>query len=92
VPIDVASGVARVHGTSTIAGSTATMDRLFRIVAEPGSDAALAAAVQMASTTPARALGLVGVGDLQPGYDANLVVLDGDLRVSAVMVHGDWVQ
>ncbi len=30
VPIDVVSGVARVHGTSTIAGSTATMDRLFR--------------------------------------------------------------
>jgi N-acetylglucosamine-6-phosphate deacetylase len=91
VPIDVASGVARVHGTSTIAGSTATMDRLFRTVAEPGSDAALAAAVQMTSTTPARTLGLERVGDLRPGYDANLVVLDGDLQVSAVMVHGGWV-
>ena len=32
VPIDVVAGVARVHGTSTIAGSTATMDRLFATV------------------------------------------------------------
>jgi N-acetylglucosamine-6-phosphate deacetylase len=90
VAIDVASGVARVHGTSTIAGSTATMDALFRTVAEPGSDAALLAAVQMTSTTPARALGLDGVGELRVGLDANLVVLGGDLQVSAVMVHGDW--
>jgi len=87
VPIDVVSGVARVHGTSTIAGSTATMDRLFRGVAP---DAGLAAAVQMTSATPARALGLERVGRLRPGYDANLVVLDRDLQVAAVMVRGDW--
>ena len=92
VPIDVVCGVARVHGTSTIAGSTATMDRLFRIVAGLGSDSdtALTAAVQMTSTTPARALGLDSVGNLRPGYDANLLVLDRDLRVTAVMVHGGW--
>ena len=88
VAIDVTWGVARVHGTSTIAGSTATMDALFRAVAGPGSDAALAAAVQMTSATPARALGLDGVGELRVGYDANLVVLDGDLQVNAVMVRG----
>ena len=92
VPIDVVSGVARVHGTSTIAGSTATMDRLFRTVAGLGSDSdtALTAAVQMTSTTPARALGLDGVGNLRPGYDANLVVLGRDLQVIAVMVNGGW--
>lgn len=92
VPIDVASGVARVRGTSTIAGSTATMDRLFRDVAAfgPDPDASLAGAVQMTSATPARALGLRGVGALRPGHAANLVVLDGDLRLTAVMAHGDW--
>ena len=36
VAIDVVSGVARVRGTSTIAGSTATMDRLFRNRARAG--------------------------------------------------------
>ncbi|GBG37124.1 N-acetylglucosamine-6-phosphate deacetylase [Mycobacterium montefiorense] len=92
IPIDVQSGIARVHATSTIAGSTATMDQLFRTVSRLGSDddAALAAAVQMTSTTPARALHLERVGALQVGYDANLVVLDRDLRVSAVMTQGAW--
>ena len=35
-PIDAASGVARVRGTSTIAGSTATMDQVFRGVLGSG--------------------------------------------------------
>ena len=87
VPIDVVSGVARVRGTSTIAGSTATMDRLFRSVA---AAAGLAAAVQMTAATPAGALGLDRVGSLRAGCDANLVVLDRDLQVAAVMVRGDW--
>ncbi|OBB98723.1 N-acetylglucosamine-6-phosphate deacetylase [Mycobacterium sp. 852002-40037_SCH5390672] len=87
VRIDVVSGVARVHATSTIAGSTTTMDRLFR-TAE--ADAGLAAAVQTTATTPARALGLERVGALRTGYDANLVVLEPDRQVSAVMVRGDW--
>jgi N-acetylglucosamine-6-phosphate deacetylase len=92
VPIDVMSGVARVRGTSTIAGSTATMDQLFRGIVGlwPDSDAALIAAVQMTSATPARALGLVRVGALRAGHDANLVVLERDLWVSAVMVGGRW--
>src|SRR5271168_4108922 len=51
VTIDIVSGVARVRGTSTIAGSTATMDQLFRTVA--GFETGLAAAVQMTSATPA---------------------------------------
>jgi N-acetylglucosamine-6-phosphate deacetylase len=68
------------------------MDRLFRTVSELGSDsdAALAAAVQMTSATPARALGLERVGSLRAGYDANLVVLNRKLQVNAVMVHGGW--
>jgi N-acetylglucosamine-6-phosphate deacetylase len=92
VQIDVESGVARVHATSTIAGSTATMDQLFRTVSRLGSDAdaALVAAAQMTSATPARALGLQRLGALQPGYDADLVVLDRELRVAAVLSQGAW--
>ncbi|MBW0016258.1 MAG: N-acetylglucosamine-6-phosphate deacetylase [Mycobacterium sp.] len=91
VRVDVISGVPRVDGTSTIAGSTATMDVLFRALAGDGSDAALAAAAQMTATTPARALRLERVGSLKEGYAANLVVLDGDLRVTGVMARGGWV-
>lgn len=87
VPVVVAGGLATVRGTSTIAGSLATMDQLFRAVAD---GAGLAAAVQATSTTPARALGLDRVGAIRAGYDANLVVLERDLRVSAVMVDGAW--
>jgi N-acetylglucosamine-6-phosphate deacetylase len=91
--IDVVKQVARVRGTSTIAGSTATMDQLFRaVVGQLGPlDAALTTAVQVTSTTPARTLGLSGIGVLQAGYAANLVVLDRDLQAIAVMAGGDWL-
>jgi N-acetylglucosamine-6-phosphate deacetylase len=92
VPVEVVSGAAYVSGTSTIAGSTATMDRVFRAVAgSASSDAALTAAVQMTSTTPARALGFDHVGSLRPGYRADLVVLDQDLHIVDVMAGGDWL-
>ncbi|MET0757928.1 MAG: N-acetylglucosamine-6-phosphate deacetylase [Mycobacterium sp.] len=91
--VDVVGRVARLRGMSTIAGSTASMDQLFRTaVGQLGaaSDGALAAAVQMTATTPARALGLSEVGSLRPGLNANLVVLDQDLQVNAVMAGGEW--
>ena len=91
--VDVVSGVPRVRGTSTIAGGTATMDQLFRnVLDQPGAagDKALAAAVQMTSTTPARALRLDRVGNLRTGLDADLVVLDAGLQVAGVMAKGDW--
>lgn len=88
VPIDVVSGVARVRGASTIAGSTATMGQVFRNAA---ALAGLTAAVRMTATTPAKALGLERVGELRAGYDANLVVLEPDLHITAVMARGDWL-
>ncbi|OBJ67372.1 N-acetylglucosamine-6-phosphate deacetylase [Mycobacterium sp. 1274756.6] len=93
--VDVTAGVARVAGSDTIAGSTVTMDAVFRAVIgdapdDPIDDAALLAAVQMTAATPARALGLETVGALRPGVPANLVVLDRNLAVSGVMVDGGW--
>ena len=87
VPVVVSSGVARVRGTSTIAGSTATMDQLFRAVAK---GAGLAAAVRTTSATPARTLGLDGVGAIATGFTANMVVLEHDWQVTGVMVNGQW--
>lgn len=90
--VDVADHVARVRGMSTIAGSTATMDRIFRAAVDRStSDDALAAAVQMTATTPARTLGLTDVGSISPGLRADLVVLDADLAVHAVMASGQWL-
>jgi N-acetylglucosamine-6-phosphate deacetylase len=92
VRVNVADGVARVAGTDTIAGSTATMDRVFRFaVAHSGLplDEALMSAVRQATVNPARALGLPDAG-LDPGGAADLVVLDSDLAVAGVMYRGVW--
>ena len=75
--VDVLDGVARVAGTDTIAGSTATADLLFRSVAGPAyDDASLLRAGRQTATNPARALGLDDVGALTAGLRADAVVLD----------------
>ena len=67
--VDVVDRVARVAGTQTIAGSTATMDHQFRFAVKHsglGRDEGLIAAVRQASLNPARVLGLPVAG-LAPG-------------------------
>ena len=91
--VAVAGGVARVAGTQTIAGGTATMERVFRfavIHSELPWDEALMAAVRQASINPARALGLRRDG-LVPGASADLVALDADLAATSVLHRGSWV-
>jgi N-acetylglucosamine-6-phosphate deacetylase len=91
--VDVVAGVARVAGTDIIAGSTATMDEVFRFAVTHSGlprDEALMAAVRQASINPARALGLPCTG-LVPGATADLVVLDSDLAVTGVLRQGSWV-
>ena len=98
--VDVAGGVARLAGDTqrapnagrpgAIAGSTATMATVFRRAVAAGlpvTDAATAT-----STTPAHVLGLDDrVGALRPGRYADLVVLDEELRLRAVMRRGQWL-
>jgi N-acetylglucosamine-6-phosphate deacetylase len=90
--VTVSGGVARLAGgtdsrAGAIAGSTATTELLFanivRNAALPRPEA-LARAVAMTATAPARALGLADVGVIAPGKRADLVVLDPDLRVRTV--------
>jgi N-acetylglucosamine-6-phosphate deacetylase len=91
--VDVVGGVARVAGTETIAGSTATMDHQFRFAVQHGGlprDDALMAAVRQASINPARALGFPPA-ELTAAADADLVVLDAELAVTGVMRKGSWV-
>jgi N-acetylglucosamine-6-phosphate deacetylase len=94
--VDVTDGVAHLAGTDTIAGSTATMDRLFRFAVDhsaangaPGADEALLLAVRQSSVNPARALGLPSPV-LAGGASADLVVLDAELAVAAVLYRGEW--
>src|SRR5262249_21365893 len=68
-----------------LAGSAATMDHLVR---QTASLAGLRRAVAMASSAPARALKLAGLGRIGDGLPADLVVLDESLRVRATLVGG----
>lgn len=89
-PVRVTDGVARVAGGS-IAGSTLTMDAAVRrAVRESG--VSIVDAARAAAETPARALGLTGVGSIAAGQQADLVLLDDGLAVQRVMRRGKWVQ
>ena len=91
--VDVAGGAARVAGTNTIAGGTATMDRVFKFAVTHSGlprDEALMLAVRQASMNPSRVLGRPFAG-LVPGATADLVVLNSDLAVIGVLRRGSWV-
>jgi N-acetylglucosamine-6-phosphate deacetylase len=89
--VQVRDGEARLTDGDSLAGSTLTMDRALRnavrLAGVPLADAAISA-----SLTPARALGIADrVGSLESGKQADLVVLDEDLRVVSVMHRGAWL-
>jgi N-acetylglucosamine-6-phosphate deacetylase len=86
----VTSDAARLED-GTMAGSVATMDGAFAwLVTACGLD--LTEAAELCSTSPARQMGLVGLGVLAPGATADLVILDGQLRVVSTWIGGrQWV-
>lgn len=87
---DVAvSGAKAVRADGTIVGSVATMDQHLRNAVEfLGID--LMTAFRLCSTNPARVIGAQHrKGAVQPGFDADLVLLDPALRVQATVCRGD---
>jgi N-acetylglucosamine-6-phosphate deacetylase len=92
--VDVRDGVARIAGTDTIAGSTTTMDQLFRRAVHAwapegrAADEALVHAVRQTATIPARVLRRTDIGSLEAGRRADVVVLDAALQVAGVVVGG----
>ncbi|HET6352640.1 N-acetylglucosamine-6-phosphate deacetylase [Streptomyces sp.] len=89
--VEVREGVARLVEGGSIAGSTLTLDTAFRravtIDRLPVEDV-----VQAISANPAKLLGVYDtVGSLEPGKDADLVVLDAEFTLKGVMRKGEWV-
>jgi N-acetylglucosamine-6-phosphate deacetylase len=71
----------------TLAGSVATMDRVFRfLIKDVGLS--LNDAAQLCATTPASELGLTDTGALTKGAIADLVVLDRNLTVKQTYIAG----
>lgn len=81
--VTVVGGVCR-DAAGHLAGSTLTLDRAVRNLVALGVP--LADALRMATLNPAERIGLQNrKGRLAPGFDADIVFLDEDLRVAAVM-------
>lgn len=89
-PVVVRDGCATLAGGDVIAGSTLTMDaalanavRFLGVTVEE--------AVTLGSADPAALLGLADrKGAIAVGWDADLVVLDEDLRTCSTMMGGRW--
>jgi N-acetylglucosamine-6-phosphate deacetylase len=75
-------------GGGWLAGSVIALDQAVRVAVRQGG-VALREAVEMATLTPARILGLEGrKGRIASGYDADLVFLDSQLAVKRVLRAG----
>ncbi|WP_327355239.1 N-acetylglucosamine-6-phosphate deacetylase [Streptomyces sp. NBC_01304] len=93
--VEVKDSVARLvteDGTpGSIAGSTLTLDRAFKRAATIDK-LPVESIVQAISVNPAKLLGAYDrIGSLEPGKDADLVVLDSEFALVGVMRKGEWV-
>ncbi len=88
--VTVVRGQARLKD-GTLAGSVLTMDKaVCNMVDKVG--VSLTEAIQMATTSPARCLGVESKkGSLEPGKDADIVILNKKLKVELTMVKGKIV-
>jgi N-acetylglucosamine-6-phosphate deacetylase len=79
VPYVIEDGVAKLADRSAFAGSIATVDVLIRRTVNAGIS--LAETVQMMTETPAKVMGLEGMGRIDKGYRAVFTILDRELCV-----------
>ncbi|KOG35248.1 MULTISPECIES: N-acetylglucosamine-6-phosphate deacetylase [Streptomyces] len=89
--VEVKDSVARLVEGGSIAGSTLTLDRAFKR-AVTIDRLPVESVVQALSANPARLLGAYDrVGSLEPGKDADIVVLDAEFGLKGVMRKGEWI-
>jgi N-acetylglucosamine-6-phosphate deacetylase len=86
----VSGRTARLAEGGSIAGGVATMLDVVRWCVQ-SAGIPLLDAVTAASTTPSQTLALDGIGRLQVGHVADLVVVDDELSLHAVLRRGEWL-
>jgi N-acetylglucosamine-6-phosphate deacetylase len=83
----VDQGTARLSGTTTLAGSTLTLETALQIGLQSGIDRI--ALVEALTLTPARILRLDShLGLLRPGFLADMLLLDSDWKIRDVYLGG----
>ena len=85
-PFIVEDGVCKLKDRSAFAGSVATADRLLQVMTKE-CGYSVVESVKMLTEIPAKILGLKK-GKLASGYDADIVVFDEEMQVSAVFIDG----
>jgi N-acetylglucosamine-6-phosphate deacetylase len=91
LPVDVKDGVCLLRGTQTLAGSVLTMDRAVENL-QRFTGSSLAIAVRLASSNPARMLGLEHPFGFSAGQPANFNIYDDAGRLSATILRGRRVR
>ena len=90
IRIELRNGAARL-ADGTLAGGAATMDEMIRNVVQV-CGVPLDRAVMAAAGNPARLMGCVDRGEIAVGKRADMVALDGDLRIAGVWLAGIQVR
>ena len=88
LPVISAGGAARLKEGGALAGSVLQMHIALRNVAEV-TGLPLSELVKSTSYTQAQALGLSGIGKLEPGCRADVVLLDAAWKVRKTLVDGE---
>ncbi len=88
LPVVVKEGAARLREGGALAGSTllisTALKNIYEITGLPLSEV-----IKSATSTPAASIGLSGVGKLQAGFAADVVILNKDFVVQTAMVDGE---
>ena len=87
----VVDGVAKLLVESAFGGSVATMDRCVRTMYKT-AETPLTDAVRMATSTPARIMGISEKkGSLVRGKDADIVIFDDNINIAMTMINGNII-
>ncbi|MBP5289278.1 MAG: N-acetylglucosamine-6-phosphate deacetylase [Clostridia bacterium] len=85
IPVVVRDGAVYLKDSDTLGGSGSTLWRCVKCAVGMGID--FDTAVQMATETPAKLLGLKR-GQIKVGYDADLLIIGEDMTLDEVIING----
>ena len=88
----IEDGVAKMPDRTCFAGSVATTDRLVRTMRDKAG-CSIVDAVKMMTKIPCKAWGVENKGEIEVGYDADLLIFDENINVEKIIVKsGDNVK